>query len=479
MNRISRSRLAAATVMLLPSLGAMAAQSPAVVPSYSEALVEQRLPARSPDILPGDPAARRQWARLLAADATVYGTASVLQYQQMHAQAVDKASDQYSGFNVFAHGRQLAGPDYQAFKSPNVDTLYSNAWLDLSHGPLLFDVPDTRGRYYTANFLDMYGNASNIGARIQGTGPGRYLIAPANWRGKVPPGARLFRVATPYMWILLRILVKDQNDVAAANALQDKFRLRSLAPARASAPVFPPAEVRNGQDFFRILDFVVRSNGHPDTEDALVYRYRNIGIGKDLPFDPQAMDKDVLEGMEEGYQDAQKLIKSSIRHSGASTGKWRTPVDVGRYGFNYLYRAATNTLGTGANVRDENLPFLTFADGDGAPLDGSTNRYRLVFDTPPPARFFWSLTLYDARTQQPHANPLNRYMLGDRSPGLQYGSDGSVTLYIQSEPPAGPLAANWLPAPRGPFYLAIRAYGPKAELLEGKWVPNSVQRVVP
>lgn len=445
-------------------------------PSYTESMVDQREAPGMPDVVPRTPEARRQLARLLAADATLYGTASVLQYKQMFDQAVDKTSTEFTGFNVFKHGRQLAGPDYRAFKTPNVDTLYSNAWLDLTQGPVLFDVPDTKGRYYTANFLDMYANASNISARLHGTGGGRYLIAPAGWQGEVPPGAKLFRVATPYMWILLRVVVADEADVAGARALQDEFRLTSLAPGPAPRPAFPAPDVRDGKGFFSILDFILRTNGHPDTEDALVYRYRSIGIGTAVPFDSVALDASTAQGMEEGYQDAQGIIKASMEHSGTLAGNWRSPLGVGRYGFNYLYRAATNTLGTGANVRDENLPFVTFSDEDGAPLDGSANRYKLVLDTPPPARFFWSLTLYDAKTRQPYPNPLNRYMLGDRSPGLQYGKDGSVTFHIQPDPPSASEATNWLPAPRGPFYLVIRSQGPKPELLEGKWVPNPVRR---
>ncbi len=146
----------------------------------TDQITQFQLP-RLPDVVPGDPAARRAWARVLAFDATLYGTASVLEYVQLYRQAVDAKAIGYTGFNRFAHGRKLAEPGYQAFKSPNADTLYSNAWLDLQNGPVLFTVPDTQGRYYTANFIDMYANASNIGARTHGTRAGRYLIATTDW----------------------------------------------------------------------------------------------------------------------------------------------------------------------------------------------------------------------------------------------------------------------------------------------------------
>lgn len=446
---------------------------------YSTKQVTQFQLPRLPDVVPADPAAQKAWAQALAFDATIYGTASVLQYVQLHQQTVDVKAPGYTGFNRFSHGRELAAPGYQAFKSPNADTLYSNAWLDLRAGPVLFTVPDTQGRYYTANFIDMYANASNIGARTFGTGAGRYLIATADWQGKVPSGVKLFRVSTPHAWILLRILATDKADIAQAVALQDKFQLAPLANTSAAALSYPEPDAESALGFFRILDFVVRTNGHPSSEEALIARYRGIGIAGATPFEVAAKDPEIRAGLEAGFAEARQVIKSSLALGGRTVNGWRETGDKGRYGANYLYRSVITTLGTGSNVSDESTSFTTFADAAGKVLDGSAGQYRLVLSPPPPVRFFWSVTVYDARTRELHPNPIGRYLINDRTPGLVYRPDGSVVINLQAAAPNGPDAANWLPVPAGPFYLGLRAYGPTPEVTEGKWAPNPVERLGP
>ncbi|MFO1376886.1 MAG: DUF1254 domain-containing protein [Steroidobacteraceae bacterium] len=429
------------------------------------------------DVVPRDAEARRTWAQALAFDATLYGTVSVLQYRQMYAQAIARGQPGFTGFNVFAHDRELAGPGYAPFKSPNADTLYSNAWLDLSRGPVLFEVPDTAGRYYTANFLDMYGNATNISARTHGTKGGRYLIVPAGWQGPVPAGVEAFRVTTPQVWILLRILVGDAADVRAANVLQDHFWLTPQYTTEAVARDWPDGRFTDAIGFFRILDCTLRTNGHPAQEEALVRRYRGIGLAGPKPFDSVIADPAIRAGLEAGYVEARKVIEKSIGQIGRPAGAWMQPVDIGRYGFNYLYRATVNTLGTGSNVTDENWPFTTFRDAEGEALDGSRGDYELVLAPPPPVRFFWSVTVYDARTRELVVNPASKYLINDRTPGLVRGRNGAVTIRLQTRAPSGHARANWLPVPDGPFYAVIRAQGPGPELLEGRWQPPPIRRL--
>jgi hypothetical protein len=210
--------------------------------------------------VPANPESRRSWARTLAFDATVYGIGSVLQYRQMYDQAVDTTNADYTGFNVFSHGRELAGPGYLPFKTPNADTLYSHAWLDLTRGPVIFEIPDMEGRYYTANFIDMYTNATNISARTHGMTGGRYLIALTDWEGEVPEGAKLFRVTTPYMWILLRILTTDPEDAKTVHYFQDRFLIKPMCKAGDHRVKYPDGRVTDVENFFRILDFVLRTN---------------------------------------------------------------------------------------------------------------------------------------------------------------------------------------------------------------------------
>jgi len=411
-------------------------------------------------------------ARVLAADATIYGMPAVLQYREMYRQAVDRSHPRYVGFHRFVHDRDLAGPGYQAFKSPNSDTLYSNAWLDLSNGPVLIETHDVALRYYTLQFLDMYANASNIGTRTFGNKGGKYLVVPARWDGEAAHDTVLFRVATPFAWILMRVFAQDDAELGLARGVQDRVRITPLATPSDPAS-FPPLDELHAEGFFRSLDHVVRTNGVPHQEDALVYRFRAIGIGGAEPFEYKRLDPQVREGLEAGYSDAMQVIAASRSQLGIPTGTGWTKVDKARYGFNYLSRAVTNYVGLGANVEEENYSFNTFVDGQGVPLDGASASYTLEI-VPPPVDAFWSLTLYDGRNFELYANAQHRYLISDRQlPSLEPAQD-RWTITIQHAEPGQ--TSHWLPAPDGPFYLVFRAYLPSPEMIASGWRPQPVMR---
>ena len=463
-----------ALALAAPSLPAASAQAPA--PAYDQRQAAQYDPTQALDTIPNDPAARRQNAEAIAFEATIYGLPAVLQYAEMYTQAIDRGSSRFIGFNRFAHDRSLAGPDYAAFKSPNSDTLYSNGWLDLTAGPVVIDVPPVPLRYYTLNLFDAYGNASNIGTRTFGSRGGRYLVAPLAWSGAVPAGMTLFRVATPRMWVLMRIFAQKSAEVTTARRLQDRVTITPLgaAPAAEDAARTPPPLAGDGTGvaFMAILDRVLRTNGYPDQESALIHRFRSIGLRLSKPFDGAATDAETRAGIEDGFARAMSVIRASRSQLGIPTGTGWNRIEKGRYGFNYLNRATINHVGLGANVSEENHSFNTFADGSGKLLDGSRASYSLTLAPPPPVDAFWSVTLYDAGTSKLHPNVLGRYLVNDRTPGLIRGKDGSVRIVMQADRPRGD--ANWLPAPRGPFYIALRAYLPRAELLSGKWIPQPI-----
>lgn len=453
------------------------------VPSYPLSLVDQFEPIAQEDIVPAVPADLRRLSRLLAADATVYGLPAAYQYAEMHQQAVDTGSPRYTGFNAFAHDRELASPGYAAFKTPNADTLYSNAWLDLSAGPVLLDIPELGSRYYTVNFLDMYSNATNLSTRTVGPSGGRFLIATPDWDGEVPADATPFRVATRYLWILLRIAVDgSEADLPAARELQDRFTItpvsRCVTPSAVPAafPIASPGTVRDDwRTFFGAVDFVLRSCGRPDQEDGYTYRFRSIGIGGPAPLDVDAMADECKLGMRAGFSDAMSVIKGCRTQLGNPIpGAYWNRGTAGAYGFNYLRRAVANYVGLGATVPAENQAFTTFRDGTGQQLDGSRHTYRVTLNPPPPVGAFWSLTVYDSATLELVPNEMCRYVINSSTASLRYHPDGSVDIVVSREPPAD--LNNWLPAPDGPFYLAIRAYLPAPEVLHGPWQPSPVQR---
>ena len=250
------------------------------------------------DAVPADPAVRARYAQSLAAEATIYGLSSVYQYAQMVVQAVDRSSPTYTGFDVWDHQRDLASPAFDAFKTPNVDTLYSNAWLDLTGGPALIRVPPIRDRYYTLHFLDAYSNSSNLSSRTVGADGGLFLVTPPGWVGTVPAQARRFRVASPYMWILMRILVGPApGDVEEVRVLQHAVEITPLGEVDRGDFVMslPEAVEKDYRSFFEALDFSLRANRQPVHEDAYVYRFRGIGLGGAAPIDVDGLDDAVRE----------------------------------------------------------------------------------------------------------------------------------------------------------------------------------------
>ena len=231
-----------------------------------------------------------------------------------------------------------------------------------------------------------------------------------------------------------------------------------------------PAPASGAVGFLRALDTILRTNGHLPGEEALVSRFRPLGVGGAKAFDPAMFDPAALTAIEAGYKDAVALLNTSKAQLGMPTGSGWMKVNKGEYGFNYVRRSVTNTAGLGANVREENASYTAFTDGSGKILNGATSRYTLHLTTPPPVDAFWSVTLYDAETFALYPNPLKRYLISDRTPGLNVAADGSIVIHLQH----ALTKENWLPAPSNPFFVVMRAYSPETAMLNGQWLPPAI-----
>jgi hypothetical protein len=443
---------------------------------YEVAGVDQFQVDPRPDVVPGSAEERERYARRVAAEATIYGLPSAYQYAQMVVQAVDESSPAYTGFDAWYHQRDVATPEFDVFKTPNVDTLYSNAWLDLTGGPALIRIPAIRSRYFTLHFLDAYSNSTNLSSRTIGQAGGEFLVTPPRWEGTLPDGATRFRVASPYMWILMRILVRDPPvDVEEVRALQDAVEITPTADVGRGDFILtrPEAVESDWRSFFAALDFSLRSNGQPVHEDAYVYRFRSIGLGGARPVDVESLDGPTRSGLDAGFADAMELIRSSRSEFAEPVGAtgWISG-SGGEDGFNYLRRAIRNFIGTGGNLVAEKVFFFSNKTASGEPLDASKMSYTVRLDPPPPVDGHWSLTIYPTATGLLYSNELDRYAIAATTPGLEYGADGSLTVLIQHEPPDN--TANWLPAPPAEFYLDLRTWEPRAEVREGTWRPGPV-----
>lgn len=367
--------------------------------------------------------------------------------------------------------------------APNTDTLYAIAVLDLRSGPLLLTLPDIPDRYHTFQLLDAWTESfAYLGTRTTGGRGGTWLLAPPGRRGDAPAGATRIDVPTPQAFLLGRVLVHDDADVANVTALTSRVRIAPLDPAAPATPPVgtspgPPAETgRNGLAFWDELGNALAINA-PTTaaQRALVARLAELGVGPGRHPSTEVSDPAVRAALEAGIALGSARIDDAIAAT-TTVGGWRFRTDIGTYGDDLETRAVIARTGWGANVPAEAVYPLAVADADGATLDG-TSSYRLRFaaDALPPVDAFWSLTLYGPDRFFVD-NPLRRFALGDRSPGLAYETDGTLELWIGPAAPAG-REANWLPAPAGEFSLMLRLYLPTEDVLAGRWTPPSLERV--
>jgi hypothetical protein len=413
----------------------------------------------------------------LAADGFVFGYPLVVTERTMQAFAP------VVGINRPFTQKARSNPSSRIVVAPNTDTLYAIAVLDLRAGPLLLTLPAIPDRYHTFQLLDAWTESfAYLGTRTTGGAAGTWLLVPPGWSGDVPAGTTRIDVPTPQAFLLGRVLVQDDADVANVVALTSQVTITPLDPGAPATPPLgtnpgPPAETgRNGLAFWDELGDALAIN--PPTTDlqrALLARLEALGVGPGRHPSTEVTDPAIRAALEAGIALGNARIDEIIAATGTVNG-WRIRTDIGTYGDDLDTRAAIARSGWGANVPEEAVYPNAVAAADGATLDG-TNLYRIHFaaDALPPARAFWSLTLYGPDRFFVE-NDLHRYALGDRSPALAYGADGSLDLWIGNTPPPG-REANWLPAPAGEFSLMLRLYLPTDDVLAGRWTPPSVERV--
>jgi hypothetical protein len=369
--------------------------------------------------------------------------------------------------NAFVHRRQLIEAGGSKVVTPNNDTLYSNAWLDLADGPLVIDVPDTAGRYYVLGLLDFFTNPfAHLGSRGHGTGAGAFLVTGPGWQGEVPsafaaPG-RHVRSATRWVWIIGRWLVDGPHDLAAVHALQDALQLRPLAAWQQGTGCEPKRFLPNADAnaAFTASRFMAQMQ-RLHAEQPELWPDASLWPGN------PALAPDMHQAIEGGLRELQAGDGGGSVHAG-----WTMPPVLGEsFGHDFRRRAEVALKYIGALESNEAHYPMAWHDAHGQPLNGQ-QAYALHFGPGqlPPVNGFWSLTLYRRSDFFLVENPISRYAIGDRTQGLHTNTDGSLTLYIQGAAPATPQAlANWLPAPAEPFYLCLRAYLPKPELLDGRY----------
>jgi hypothetical protein len=419
-------------------------------------------------------------AKAIAGEAWAYALAPVILYETLYAQIVNTSSSSHvGGFNRFRHYDRLFTPADTDIRTPNNDTPYSWAWLDLRAEPILLSLPAVPDRYYVNQWVDLYThNFAYTGTRATGRAVGRYLFAGPNWHGEVPAGVDgVFRAETEIVMTLTRTGVDGAADISAMKAVQAGYDLTPLSafmglpsPAPASAvewPVWDKAAAQ-GLGFITYLNALLRFMPTVPSETAMMARFARIGIGAGLAFDATTLAPDIRDAMVAGIAAAAAAFETKAAKETDSMKVFGTREQLGT---DYIYnRNVGAALGILGNTKEEALYASQQTEPDGTLLDGR-QRWTLRFAPGawPPVTFFWSITMYALPDRGLVPNAIERYSLGDRTPGLKADADGGLTIWLQPDSPGPENESNWLPTPPGPFYFVARLYGPTPEALDGRW----------
>jgi hypothetical protein len=423
----------------------------------------------------------------------------VMNYAVMYEYAVDKNSGQFKApFNEIKNEARVFTYKDTAIVTPNSDTPYSLLWLDLRAEPMVLSVPAVeKSRYYSVMLCD--GNTFNygyIGSRATGSEAGDYLVVGPDWKGETPAGIKkVFQSSTQFSLAAYRTQLFNPADMPKVVKVQAGYKVQPLSaylkqptPPAAPAINFPKIDkdlVKT--NFFEYLDFALQFAPAGPEEQAIRAKLASIGIGAGKRFDFKNLSvehkAEVLLGMKEGETKVEQYLASGQK----DVNGWKIGSlfgDRAFYNGDWLKRAAAAKGGIYGNDAAEAVYPLTKTLANGEPLDGSKNNYTLTFAAKefPPVNAFWSVTMYDGKTQFLIENPINRYLINSPMlPGMKKNPDGSLTLYVQNKSPGKDKESNWLPAPNGPIYMVMRLYWPKTEppsILpagEGTWQPPAIE----
>ncbi len=390
-------------------------------------------------------------------------------------------------FNQFGYARELLGPE-TTFVSPNNDTLYVLAALDLRPGPLVLHGPDTADRYYVLQFVDAWtNNFAYIGRRATGTAEREFLLVGPDDRSE---GDDVVCAPTGIVTVVGRLQIDGDADAPAVHALQDQFTLRPLRDDHGPPPGVPTPDPEVGEDLAWWETFRVQLAAFPPPPGDAPFVETAATLGLTAPESPYvdpdpALAADLMAGQAAGQERIEELAKGgdtpasgwtsamhyfdyNLDHLGIGTidaPEWR----IQDRRMAYTMRAVAARAGLYGNHGYEANYEIVYVDADGQQLNGA-HRYELRLDRLPPVDAFWSLTMYNVPRFLLVSNPIGRYSIGDRTPGLHTAPDGSLTIVMQRDEPGDPeRRANWLPTPSGPFRPLLRIYEPDEAIFDGTY----------
>ena len=454
--------------------------------------------AEKRDVAVGIPAPSIAEIKAIAEEGFVYGLPIVMNYAVMYEYVIDKNSGQWKApFNSIYNEHRVFTYEDTAIPTPNSDTPYSLAWLDLRAEPVVISVPAVeKKRYYAVMLND--GNTFNygyIGSRATGSEAGDYLIAGPRWKGETPAGIKkVFQSTTDFSLAIFRTQLFNAKDMPNVEKIQAGYQVQSLSaflkqPAAPAAPAidWPPINKELAKtNFFDYVDLMLQFAPSGPEEEGIRAKLASIGIGpgKKFAFKELSFEHKAAIGL--GLKEGDKKVDEAVAQIGKPINGWQVGAaqgDRAYYHGNWALRSAAARAGIYGNDAVEAMYPLTKTMADGTELDGSKHKYTLTFgkEQLPPVNAFWSVTMYDGKTQLLIKNPIDRYLINSPMlPGMRKNPDSSLTMYIQKDSPGKSKEANWLPAPDGPIYMVMRLYWPRTEAPsilppgDGTWQPPAI-----
>lgn len=381
--------------------------------------------------------------------------------------------------NQFIHAKKLADAASRAVVTPNVDTIYTQAFLDVSAEPMLYGVPQT-DRFFNVQVLDAW---TNTVAVLEA--PGLYAITRSDWQGNLPEGVQRINVPTNMVWTIARIVLSGQEDLPNVRAIQDRMQLMPLsayqmdswtAPAGKYDPAYDFVPVQHvlamsAEDFFTTANHLMEVNPPAEADAPMLQKLAALHVGPNETFEKKALGFAGTLRWTLMLLQLKDKLKAEAANYAQQMGQWIYYGDpIGDFGTAYTYRAMVALMGLGANTTDIAIYPKTEVDHTGAVLTGKKT-YTLHFDSFPPTleKGFWSVTAY-GQDDFLIDNPIDRYCINDRSV-LNRNADGSVDVTLSHAMPEN--TENWLPIGETEFHLFLRIYKPDWNALRG-WQPPTV-----
>jgi hypothetical protein len=392
------------------------------------------------------------------------------------------------GINVWHHNQALLTHEARYIETPNTETLYSSAVVDLHDGPVVVVHPDFGERYYRTSIWELHGDAHTISQKKDGAKPPAYALVPAGWKDTLPAGPNLIQVRSRYVVLAPHIAVYGFEDLPKVRSLQKDLTLialkdwgvsnRVLEPGQPMRPLHRPGTSTPTELlFFEELCEALKDIRVRDDELAFARQVGRIGVTLADGFQFDTLDTATVAGLQRALLDGQSIIEYKAGSLAAPQpgGTWMVSYDMTSLD-DWLFRAAVGWKHVWGDLASELLFPTSRTDVTGQPLSGE-QRYTLRFAAGqlPPARY-WRISMYDLDGFFVD-NPIGRYGIGNMAEALELEADGSLTIYIQNASPGKAKEANWLPAPAGRFFLMMRLYQPEAQMYRGAYILPPLQPV--